>query len=167
LTAMNEDIENNSLMANYKDCRPADFNNNSLFSNSTIAEHSNKTGKKGINGLAAMGNNTNSLSINKTMHEKELSKKAMIERHSQHLSKVQQRKATLSQNGTLSMRSIASEVHQPGTGIIKTVILPNEEINRLAIEAEELRQYLAAQRQVYDDSISAFEKDRLIRDQEY
>jgi hypothetical protein len=31
-----------------------------------------------------------------------------------------------------------------GTGIIKTVILPNEEINRLAVEAEELKQYLAA-----------------------
>ena len=37
LTAMNEDIENNSLMANYKDCRPAEFN--SMFTNSTIAEH--------------------------------------------------------------------------------------------------------------------------------
>ena len=65
---MNEDIENNSLMANYKDCRPVDFNNNSLFYNSTIAEHSNKTGKKGIKGLSALGgNNTNSLSINKTV----------------------------------------------------------------------------------------------------
>jgi hypothetical protein len=30
-----------------------------------------------------------------------------------------------------------------GSGIIKTVILPNEEINRLAIEAEELKQFLA------------------------
>ena len=26
-----------------------------------------------------------------------------------------------------------------GTGIIKTIILPNEEINRLAVEAEELK----------------------------
>ncbi len=65
------------------------------------------------------------------------------------------------------MRSIASETHQPGTGIIKTVILPNEEINRLAVEAEELRQYLAAQRQVYEEAIGAYEKDRLIREQEY
>jgi hypothetical protein len=54
-----------------------------------------------------------------------------------------------------------------GTGIIKTVILPNEEINRLAVEAEELKQYLAAQRQVFEESISAFEKDRLIREQEF
>lgn len=54
-----------------------------------------------------------------------------------------------------------------GTGIIKTVILPNEEINRLAVEAEELKQYLSAQRQVFEESISAFEKDRLIREQEF
>ena len=54
-----------------------------------------------------------------------------------------------------------------GSGIIKTVILPNEEVNRLAIEAEELRQYLAAQKQVYEDSIRAYDKDRLIREQEF
>ena len=47
------------------------------------------------------------------------------------------------------------------------MILPNEEINRLAIEQEELRQYLSAQRQVYEESIAAYEKDRLIREQEY
>lgn len=47
------------------------------------------------------------------------------------------------------------------------MILPNEEINRLAIEQEELRQYLQAQKQVYEESIAAYEKDRLIREQEY
>lgn len=54
-----------------------------------------------------------------------------------------------------------------GSGIIKTVILPNEEINRLAVEAEELKQYLSAQQQVFEESVSAFEKDRLIREQEF
>lgn len=89
---MNDDIENNSLMANYKDCRPADFN--SLFSNSTIAEQSaTKGGKKGIKSIA-VGNN--SLSINKTLQEKEHSKKALMDRHSLHLNKVNQRRATLS-----------------------------------------------------------------------
>lgn len=57
----------------------------------------------------------------------------------------------------------ASSDHH-GSGIIKTVILPNEEINRLACEAEELRQYLGAQKQVYEDSVKAYEKDRLIRE---
>ncbi len=47
------------------------------------------------------------------------------------------------------------------------MILPNEEVNRLAIEAEELRQYLAAQKQVYEESVRAYEKDRLIREQEF
>jgi hypothetical protein len=62
------------------------------------------------------------------------------------------------------MRSID---HNQSSGIIKTVILPNEEVNRLAIEAEELKQYLHAQKQVYEESLVAFEKDRLIREQEF
>lgn len=61
--SMNDNIENNSLMANYKDCRPADFQGSSLFSNSTIAE-SNAKGKKGITGKHS---DSNSLSINKTV----------------------------------------------------------------------------------------------------
>jgi len=36
--------------------------------------------------------------------------------------------------------------HTESSGIIKTVILPNEEVNRLAIEAEELKAYLASQK---------------------
>ena len=32
-----------------------------------------------------------------------------------------------------------------GSGIVKTIILPNEEVNRLGVEAEELRCYLSAQ----------------------
>ena len=160
---MNDDIENNSLMANYKDCRPADFNSHSsLFTNTTIAE--SKAGKKGIHVKA---NDTNTLSINKTVQEKDNAKRLIQERHNQHLAKVNNRKATLSHHGgnTLSMRSVGGE--SQGNGIIKTVILPNEEINRLAIEQEELRQYLQAQRQVYEESIAAYEKDRLIREEEY
>ena len=76
-------------------------------------------------------------------------------------------KSTLSQSGMGSMRSLRDSEQHLGTGIIKTVILPNEEINRLAVEAEELKQYLSAQRQVFEESISAFEKDRLIREQEF
>ena len=60
---MNDDIENNSLMANYKDCRPGEFNSHSsLFTNTTIAE--SKAGKKVIHLKA---NDTNTLSINKTV----------------------------------------------------------------------------------------------------
>lgn len=74
----------------------------------------------------------------------------------------------MSQSGMGSMRSLrGGDSEHFGTGIIKTVILPNEEINRLAVEAEELKQYLSAQRQVFEESISAFEKDRLIREQEF
>jgi hypothetical protein len=62
-------------------------------------------------------------------------------------------------NGTITDHS--------GSGIIKTVILPNEEINRLAIEAEELKQYLQAAKLVFEESVAAYDKDRLIREQEY
>ncbi len=64
------------------------------------------------------------------------------------------------------MRTLNASESQ-GSGIIKTVILPNEEVNRLAVEAEELRQYLQAQKQIYEDSVKAYEKDRLIREQEF
>ena len=37
LTSMNSDIENSSIMSNYKDCRPAEFNQ-SIFTNSAIQE---------------------------------------------------------------------------------------------------------------------------------
>ena len=107
MTSMNDDIENNSLMANYKDCRPADFNShNSLFTNSTIAE--SKAGKKGIH---LKPNDTNTLSINKTVQEKDHAKRLIQERHHQHLAKVNNRKATLSHHGgnTLSMRSVGGE----------------------------------------------------------
>lgn len=107
------------------------------------------------------------LTINKTQQQKDLAKKKLQDTYNQHVSKVQARKHTLSQGGaTLSMRTLGASDSQ-GSGIIKTVILPNEEVNRLAVEAEELRQYLQAQKQVYEDSVKAYEKDRLIREQEF
>lgn len=86
-----------------------------------------------------------------------------------HLNKVQNRKHTLSQSGVLSSRTMRGghSTDHMGSGIIKTVILPNEEINRLALEAEELKQFLAVQKDVYEESVSAYEKDRLIREQEF
>lgn len=68
---------------------------------------------------------------------------------------------------TLRTATISQSENFGSSGIIKTVILPNEEINRLALEAEELRQYLAVQKQVFEEAVSAYDKDRLIREQEY
>jgi hypothetical protein len=46
LTSMNSDIENSSIMSNYKDCRPSEFNQ-SMFTNSAIQESTlSKAGKK-------------------------------------------------------------------------------------------------------------------------
>lgn len=44
----------------------------------------------------------------------------------------------------MSMRTLGGSSDCQASGIIKTVILPNEEVNRLAIEAEELKGYLQA-----------------------
>lgn len=70
---MNADIENNSLMSNYKDCRPTDFNG-SLFTNSTIAESSNQAKKKKSLAANQGANQGNSLAINKTIMERRLPK---------------------------------------------------------------------------------------------
>jgi hypothetical protein len=107
------------------------------------------------------------LTINKTQLEKDFSKKKLQDTYNQHVSKVQARRHTLSQGGaTMSMRTLGTSDCQ-GSGIIKTVILPNEEVNRLAIEAEELKQFLHAQKQVYEESVKSYDKDRLIREQEF
>jgi len=108
------------------------------------------------------------LTINKTQLEKDLSKKKLQDTYNQHVSKVQARRHTLSQGrATMSMRTLGGTSDYQGSGIIKTVILPNEEVNRLAIEAEELKQYLHAQKQVYEESVKSYDKDRLIREQEF
>jgi hypothetical protein len=60
---MKEDIENCSLMSNYRDCRPE---HSSLFSNHSLAD---KTSKKKLT------TNPNSLSITKTLQERENSKR--------------------------------------------------------------------------------------------
>ena len=107
------------------------------------------------------------LTINKTQLEKDFSKKKLQDTYNQHVTKVQARRHTLSQGGaTMSMRTLGTSDCQ-GSGIIKTVILPNEEVNRLAVEAEELKQYLHAQKQVYEESVKSYDKDRLIREQEF
>ena len=106
---MNVDIENSSIMSNFKDCRPADFNQ-SLFTNTAIQESTiSKGGKK--KSLAHLGSTSggdhNMLTINKTQQERDIAKKKLQETYNQHVSKVQARKHTLSQGGaTLSMRSM-------------------------------------------------------------
>jgi len=50
---------------------------------------------------------------------------------------------------------------------VRTVILPNEEINRLGLELEELKCFLNVQKALYEETISGYEKDRVIREQEF
>lgn len=65
------------------------------------------------------------------------------------------------------VRALSTPQGHTGGGIIKTIIMPNEEINRLGVEVEELRQHLLLEKQIYEESIAAFEKDRNIRNKEF
>lgn len=134
-----------------------------MFTNSTINSSQQRTTVSRSNKVGKAGG---SLAINKTAQERDLERMKLQEKHGKHLAKVQTLKNTLSQNGSLSTRTLRGADHM-GSGVIKTIILPNEEINRLAIEAEELKQFLSAQRQVYEESVAAFDKDRIIREQEF
>jgi hypothetical protein len=49
-------------------------------------------------------------------------------------------------------------------GVIKTVILPHEDINRLGLEAEELRFFLKNQQDLFEESVRGYQKDQQLRE---
>ena len=54
-----------------------------------------------------------------------------------------------------------------GGGIVKTVILPNEEMNRLGMEYEHLQTFLIEQQKLNEDTLLAYKKDKTIREEEF
>ena len=52
-------------------------------------------------------------------------------------------------------------------GVVKTIVLPHEDINRLSSEAQELMQVMQAQKALFDDTVSGYQKDRSVRTQEF
>ena len=65
------------------------------------------------------------------------------------------------------MNTISSSQGYAGGGIVKTIILPNEEINRLGIQAEELRTHLSLESQLFEEAINGYSKDKMIRESEF
>ena len=51
-------------------------------------------------------------------------------------------------------------------GIVKTVILPFDQINNLKTELEHLKQYKISQKQLFEEAIQGYQKDKVIRLQE-
>jgi len=51
--------------------------------------------------------------------------------------------------------------------VIKTVILPNEDVNRLGLESEELQPFLRDQQALFEQTARGYEKDRILREQEF
>ena len=52
------------------------------------------------------------------------------------------------------------------SGVIKTVIMPHEDINRLGVEAEELRCFFNGQQALFEEAIRGYHKDRIVREEE-
>ena len=60
----------------------------------------------------------------------------------------------------------SSSTQKPG-GVVKTIVLPHEDINRLGTEAQELMQMLQGQKQLFEDTVQGYQKDRSVRTQEF
>ena len=58
-------------------------------------------------------------------------------------------------------------VQQRKKGIMKTIFLPHEDVNRLRTEIERLNAYREVQRMLYEEFLAAFQKDREVRDEEF
>lgn len=52
-------------------------------------------------------------------------------------------------------------------GIVKTVILPYDEINNIKSELEYLKDYKAKQKALFEEAIQGYQKDKVIRLQEF
>ncbi|CDW88882.1 UNKNOWN [Stylonychia lemnae] len=172
----NQDIENSSDFQNFKDCRPNTIQNqnSSLLSNTTLAESNhNYSSYKGNKSAKSINNTSKShkqtLAIDKSQQLKDKTKKQLIDQHQKYSSKVMQAANTVRDGNTIfkTAGSQQSQGYGQGGGIIKTVIMPNEEINRLGVEAEELRQTLGVSRQLFEEAIQGYHKDRIIREQEF
>ena len=61
----------------------------------------------------------------------------------------------------------AKAVQQRKKGIIKTIFLPHEDVNRLRQEIDRLNAYREVQRMLYEEFLAAFEKDREVRGEEF
>ena len=52
-------------------------------------------------------------------------------------------------------------------GVVKTIVLPHEDINRLGTEAQELMQVMQSQKALFEDTVAGYQKDRSVRTQEF
>jgi hypothetical protein len=67
----------------------------------------------------------------------------------------------------MSSKSVESDVAVGAKGgIVKTVILPFDEINNLKAEVEALKEYKIKQRELFEETIQGFRKDKVVRLQE-
>ena len=119
--------------------------------------------------LNSQGSSQSSLAIKKSDAEKSKSKSNYVSKHQNHQSKVNSLRNTQVQrqsvNGGASSRSETNSA--PKGGVIKTIVLPHEDLNRLGVEGQHLLQVLRAQEALFNDTVAGYQKDRSVRTQEF
>ena len=69
LLSLNDDIENSQMHMNTKDIRPMGANNQSLFTNTTIANSTTQGGDISLTKKGKTAQSGNTLAINKSQHQ--------------------------------------------------------------------------------------------------
>lgn len=70
---------------------------------------------------------------------------------------------SLHNKSSSSHRSNASSIVTPTGGVVKTVLLPFDELNNLKAELEYLKQYKIQQKELFEEAIQGYHKDKVVR----
>ena len=142
-----EDLEDprQGKYVNFKDCRPR--------------VQAKRTAKK----LAKADANLKPPPTQKQVLTNTLIKEKLQESNSQ----VAVAKPAAAKGSARSKLSSQASSRSKGGGVIKTIVLPHEDINRLGTEAQELGERMARQSALFEDTVAGYQKDRSVRMQEF
>jgi len=82
-------------------------------------------------------------------------------------SKIGSSRSNISAANSTSNMSSRSNLSAPKGGVVKTVVLPHEDLNRLGVEGQLMAQFLQQQESLFQDTMSGYQKDRSVRLQEF
>ena len=151
--------QENGQFVNYKDCRPS--------TREKIAA------KKQLNPQPT----SQTVLTNALIAEKLSGSNSATARESEEAKKsTQSKKLTSARSGCSSNignssrtvpASSRTTLSAPKGGVIKTVVLPHEDFNKLGVEGQQLATFLKQQEQLFTDTVNAYQKDRAVRMQEF
>ena len=159
--------ENSNRFVNFKDCRP---------SAKLKAAGKKPNAKGGVNGNPNPNQTQQNVMTNALIAEKLNKQSVSTDEASSQKSKTQQKPKSKGRIGTAngavqSARSGLSGTTQQSTaakgGVVKTIVLPHEDMNRLGTDGQLLVQVLEQQKSLFEDTVSGYQKDRSVRTQEF